>query len=233
MFEYRIENKEIFIELTYSKSKIYRFINFIHYKLKKLFYVKEIIKQAEPFEFISFFNIRNNTLFDGYWQNPLYFDKYKKDIIKQFVLKRQSQELINVKKVIDKSNYCSLHIRHGDYINFYNNSILPMKYYYNAMKIIKNVNKNINFLIFSDDTKFCKKIFSHDDCYFINEFGDFNDKEQLEIMSHCKYHIIANSSYSWWGAYLSDSKCVVCPLYKHWDERFYLHNWYKVNVNIL
>ena len=84
--------------------------------------------------------------------------------------------------------------------------------------------------------------FSDDPAFISNSFEDINNKviidndsvnksvEDLIRMKHCKYHIIANSTYSWWAAFASENSITICPVYRSWKEDFYLEDWIKISV---
>ena len=110
----------------------------------------------------------------------------------------------------DYSNLISLHIRRTDYVGNINHPMPSLTEYY--QKALDQLDDTIPVLIFSDDPKWCKEqsIFSGDR-FLVSENDPYTD---LCIMSLCNYHIIANSSFSWWGAWLSDSKKVFAP--KRW-----------------
>ena len=101
----------------------------------------------------------------------------------------------------------SIHVRRTDYLsNSANHFNLDFDYYEKALEYFDTE----QVIVFSDDPEWCKqqKIFS-DDRFMISESGD--NKIDLCLMSMCNHHIIANSSFSWWGAWLAKSKKVVAP----------------------
>jgi len=103
----------------------------------------------------------------------------------------------------------SLHIRRGDYIHNPNHPTQPMSYYEEALSKLPEV----PVVVFSDDSEWCnqQKLFESD--RFMIAEGNTTDCD-LCLMSLCKYHIIANSSFSWWGAWLAKSEKVIAP--KNW-----------------
>lgn len=136
----------------------------------------------------------------GYFQSDKYFKFYKNKII-DFLLPN-----IDIKP---EDGTCGIHVRRGDYLSFadcYN--ILDMNYYQRAMDKIK-ANK---YIIFSDDIKWCKNIFIGSNFEFSENKNVYED---LAIMSkQCEHMIIANSSFSWWGAYLNQNfdKKIIAPI---------------------
>lgn len=149
-------------------------------------------------------NCPDNVNLTGYFQSYRYFEDIENEIKSDFTFKNINN-FINV----DCSEYTSIHVRRGDYLNFAAyHPTCDLFYYYEAMKIIGLKNK---FIIFSDDIEWCKQqeIFQKN-CYFSETGNNIND---LYLMSKCKNNIIANSSFSWWGAWLNDNsdKIVISP----------------------
>lgn len=153
----------------------------------------------------------NVNLF-GYYQSSKYFDHIKDEIKLDFTFSKEVREtcsemydsINNGKKVV------AVHIRRTDYTYNPNHPTQPTSYYEKALKLF---DKNDQVLVFSDDTEWCQQqdIFS-DDNILISEDNDVD--MDLCLMSMCDYHIIANSSFSWWGAWLGDSERIVAP--KDW-----------------
>jgi len=117
------------------------------------------------------------------------------------------------KKKMEKfagSPVCSMHIRRGDYLNLSNfHTNLDMSYYNTAMQIVRHNVPNSKFVVFSDDPAWCKSIMPAE-----IHVDDSSQEISLCMMSLCPMHIIANSSFSWWGAWLSKSQAVAAP--KQW-----------------
>jgi len=168
----------------------------------------------------NIFHLKGDIYLDGYWQNENYFKDIRNDILKNFTLKQDiSKEAKNYLEQIKNSNSVSLHIRRGDYVqNIDTNKthgICDINYYKKAIKYIRDNVSNPIFYIFSDDIKWCKENFN-----FL-EKKIFIDKtksalEDLELMKNCKYNIIANSTFSWWGAWLNENKEKIVIAPKTW-----------------
>lgn len=128
------------------------------------------------------------TIPDVYVQDPRYFDQYKEGL----------KMLMNVKKV--KTPRVAIHVRRGDYVkNSFYVDLMETEYYKNAMAEFPGE----GFTVFSDDIEWCKQQDIFKDCYFSSNTDEMKD---LQFMVAHKAHIIANSSFSWWGAYLSPNK---------------------------
>ena len=153
------------------------------------------------------FVVRDNSNFDGFFQSEKYFPN------REFILNlfEPSDEIKSYlkNKYGDVSDYTSLHVRRTDYVT--KASFHPpcgMDYYEKALSMIEG-----NVLIFSDDLDWCKETFLGDRFTFVSGNRDYQD---LFLMSMCKNNIIANSSFSWWGAWLNTNpnKKVIAP--KKW-----------------
>lgn len=145
-----------------------------------------------------------NTDLYGYFQDERYF-KEERDLILS-LLKFKEEYENSAKEFIStidpEFQKISLHIRRGDYTLYPNHHpVCSMEYYKSAMNKF-NSEKN-KFLIFSDDLEWCKETFKGDQFVFVDSGSPYSD---LKIMTLCDHHIIANSSYSWWGAWMNDNK---------------------------
>jgi hypothetical protein len=177
-------------------------------------------------------NNNENLIIDGFFQNEKYFSEYKDILIETFDIKEKYKQYLQEKyKEILNKNTCSLHIRRGDYFTAREMKVLDIEYYKNA---IKNFDDNTIFVIFSDDIEWCKKNLDFiKNKYFIEEK---NDILEIHLMSYCNNNIIANSTFSWWGAWLGKNKKVIMPNpHDNWfSEVFYEENLkYNYDYNSL
>ncbi len=173
-----------------------------------------------------------NMAVDGYYQSERYFKHVEGNIKAMFEPKDEIRhELWNRhSRFLEHPKTCSIHVRRGDYLNYPENHPFPGMNYY--MKGIKRMGMDSLFLIFSDDTEWCKENFPKLDNFIVIE-GQ-KDYEDFLMMTFCKNHIIGNSSFSWWGAWLCNNqeKIVVAPkrwfgpAYASWDTSdLYPSNW--------
>lgn len=162
----------------------------------------------------EYYSIPNAVAIDGYFQSEKYFMDHRAQILDLFSPTPDIQKYIISKygKLL-KNNSCSIHVRRGDYLNSPNHPVLSLKYYDKAMLEVCNSYPKTNFLIFSDDIDWCKSSFIGKEFTFIEGEKDYLD---LYIMAKCKNNIIANSTFSWWGAWLNSNiyKKVIAP--KKW-----------------
>lgn len=158
-------------------------------------------------------------LYWGYWQSENYFSSIRTDILKSFTFDQMmmSDKSASALSLIEKTNSISVHIRRGDYLHSDNlilfGNICTTEYYSNAINTAKEKIKDPVFFIFSNDIKWVKENLQIPDSYYI----DWNEKEDswqdMFLMSKCKHNIIANSTFSWWGAWLNQNtqKIVISP----------------------
>ena len=143
----------------------------------------------------------------GYFQTEKYFKHIEDEIREDFRFKKDLLE--TCQSFIDDETI-SLHIRRGDYVTNSNHPVQPISYYKEALSKLPT---QLPVVVFSDDPEWCKKQEIFDEDRFRISEGNTSDYD-LCLMSLCKYHIIANSTYSWWGAWLAKSKKVIAP--KKW-----------------
>jgi hypothetical protein len=176
--------------------------------IKKLHNVNQIKESSFRFDSTLFETCPDNVDIFGYFQTEKYFlhcvDKVKED----FTFK---EEILNdandYRNQLKSNDVISIHIRRGDYLKYPWHGCCPLEYYEKALSLIDD---NIPVIIFSDDPEWClqQKIFESDRFYVSENNTNAFD---LCLMSMCNYHIISNSSFSWWGAWLANSKYVYAP----------------------
>ena len=161
-------------------------------------------------------SIPDSTNLQGYFQTDRYFSEFQKDIISEiFKFKREiSQEASNywnsqIEKFLSGKIPVSIHVRRTDYVAKSDyHAPCSIEYYRNAISEFDS--EECRFLVFSDDLNWCRENFSGPE-YLIIESG--NPYVDLRIMNMCYHHIIANSTFSWWAAWLNprEDKRVICP----------------------
>lgn len=186
-------------------------------------YIREKQFHFDP----AILNLSNNVYLDGYWQSEKYFAEIEDIIRKEFTVKTdQAGQNRKLAELIASSDSVSLHIRRGDYVsnprtNKYH-GICDMDYYSRCLEQLTETVKNPHFFIFSDERDWVSDNLKLPcPTTLVDHNGANKGYEDLRLISQCKHHIIANSSFSWWGAWLSDNsgKIVVAP--KKWfaDEK--------------
>lgn len=152
----------------------------------------------------------DNVDFHGYFQDVKYFEDNQEDIRRCFTFQEKYESVAKqyFYSTFANQEVISLHIRRGDYALHSHHPVQSIEYYEKALKFF---NKDLKVLIFSDDIDWAyqQEIFKSNDRFFFSR--DNNSAVDLCMQSFCKYHIIANSTFSWWGAWLANSKKVVKP----------------------
>ncbi len=201
---------------------------------------KNSYKEKKEFEFDSKVFQQTQAFFVGTWQSELYFKDIGPAIKEVFEFKVP----VNAenKPIIEKINNCnavSLHIRRGDYLsNRWKNSLAIIndtRYYIKAMEYINQNVPSPNYFVFSDDIQWVKENLKIPDCTYMNHNKGKNSYVDMYLMSLCKHNIIANSTFSWWGAWLNknENKIVIMP--EKWMNDnacsgIFLERWIKVKI---
>ena len=156
-----------------------------------------------------FSNLPDDRDLIGYFQTEKYFKHIEDEIREDFTF---NPELVkSCKEFIDSldSKVIALHVRRGDYVHNPNHPVQPPEYYQQAL----NQLDELPVLIFTDDETWCNQQEMFSGNRFMISQNSSVDAD-LCLMSLCDYHIIANSSFSWWGAWLARSEKIIAP--KNW-----------------
>ncbi len=176
------------------------------------------IVQDEIFEY-------KYNYFNGYWQNPKYFEGIRNILVEDFKYKGELTEVQQkIIRDIKSRDSVAVHFRRDDYLNPENTSffeVQSLEYYSKAINRIKDKFPQAYFYVFSDDINWCKNSLKGiDNVAFIDDTISLSHHIDFLIMKSCKHFIIANSTFSWWAAWLSDSenKVVIAPIKWFKDE---------------
>ncbi|CAN5374923.1 alpha-1,2-fucosyltransferase [soil metagenome] len=166
----------------------------------------------------DFFKNSEEVYLLGFWQSYKYFESIESTIRWEFTIRHKSENLIlAIKKVSGDRNPVAVHIRRTDYTNPKSNfSSLDIDYYKRAAFKIESTIGSCTYVIFSDDIGWAKESLSFlSSRIYASDFG-LEDFEELALMASCDHNITANSSFSWWGAWLNSNpeKVVIAP--HHW-----------------
>lgn len=173
------------------------------------------------------FSYKKNLYLEGYWQHYKYFDECRELLCKEFTLKEEfCSPLYNelIQKCLNE-NSVAVHIRRGDYEASW---ILPDSYYHQAFQTIEYKEENLKYYIFCEDVAYVQEHYSYlQNAEFITGKYELSDLEEFFVMANCKHQIIANSTFSWWAAYLNTNaeKTVIAPEYRQWTKEYYPTNW--------
>ena len=169
----------------------------------------------------------------GFWQSYRYFDQYYEDIKRQIVLKEPlGKKAAEYTVRMDQGTSVCLHIRRTDYNREVNNVCLNDTFYRIALEKMREQLPDMELFIFTDDKEFVR---NHFDLCQYELIEGVNDLEEFTLMQHCKHHIIANSTFSWWAAYLSNDKggIVYAPVADMWGRDFYLPEWNCIDAGFI
>jgi|SRR3989344_3883710 len=207
-----------------------------------IFLFRKIIKsngQEKSFQFDkSILSIGDNAYLDGYWQSQKYFEGFEEIIRKDLTLKNSPAENIqNLAKEIENINSLCIHVRRSDYVGNKNHEVVDKEYYRRGIEYIKNRAQVDKIYVFSDDIDWCRNnlVFQFPVMFVEESYAGMHGEEHMYLMSRCKNFILANSSFSWWGAWLSDykEKIVICP--KQWfpdtlvnTDDLVLESWIRI-----
>lgn len=155
--------------------------------------------------------------FDGYWQSPKYFEDIRPALVEDFTV-TLSPAAQTIARCISETDSVSIHVRRGDYVANPKVRVMygpcSLDYYADAVRKIEKLVPNPSWFVFSDDIAWVRKNlqFPRDATYVSRQ--SISDIEELMLMATCKHAVIANSSFSWWGAWLNPNakKVVVAPL---------------------
>lgn len=175
----------------------------------------EFYKEAVPYKYdYRIEQIGSNAYLFGYFQDYRYFDSIKESLKKDFtIVKPLSDKAKLWFNKIESTNSCSIHIRRGDYaknpkaLAFH--GLMDKEYYQRAIAAVKE--SDTEFFIFSDEPEWVKANLQFEgNIHFVESASALEDQF---LMRNCKNHIIANSSFSWWAAYLgvNPNKKVIAP----------------------
>lgn len=212
------ENKILKLDISNYDSDPLRSYKLRHFNIKE-----RIAFPLEIFwsKMIKRLGFGQSSYLEGYWQSEKYFSDIEDTIRREFKLKDPlKNEAQKFSDEIKNTNSVSLHIRRGDYVT--NDKLkgflqpLPLAYYNEAIEIVEKKIDKPHFFVFSDDIAWVKdNLKINHQVSYVSGSG-IEDHEELALMSQCKHNIIANSSFSWWGAWLNDNpgKIVIAP--KNW-----------------
>lgn len=168
----------------------------------------------------NFFSLPTDTFLIGFWQSEKYFSGIANQIRKDFTLKAPvPSDVKQTLSLINNVNSVSLHVRRGDYVSLKSASefhgLIGLEHYTKAISFIENKKPGTEIFIFSDDIAWCKENLKFDQMLHFVEHSSGAEWDMF-LMSQCKHNIIANSSFSWWGAWLNTNpeKIVIIP--EHW-----------------
>ena len=167
----------------------------------------------------NFFQLKSPVYLDGYWQSYKYLQSCEDEVRNEFTFKNQLSGLnYEISKQIDSVDSVSVHVRRGDYLSNPKFSsvhgFIGTDYYNKAFQLVQDRISSPHYFVFSDDIEWAKSNLSLDKkTIFVSKNASNSSFEDMRLMSLCKHNVIANSTFSWWGAWLNNNsdKIVVAP----------------------
>ena len=196
--------------------------SFFSQKIEKILpSFKRNIYNEKSFEFdTNFLKAKKNTYLKGYRQSEKYFSSIKNIVLQNFKIKEEITKSVSDFSIqLQQENSISIHLRRGDYtntslINYH--GIIDVTYYKEAIEIIQSKYPDCKFYIFSDNIEWAKQNLNIENSTYITTSISQSSITDFHLMQSCKHNIIANSTFSWWAAYLNSNpnKIVIAP--KRW-----------------
>jgi len=193
----------------------------------KPYYRRSIFREPHlrPFD-LNILKTPRDVYLDGYWQSEKYFAPIQDVIRREFIVKYEPDpKTLEIAERIAKTESVSVHVRRGDYISIPEHNLVHgtcrLEYYDRCVSLIREKVTNPYFFVFSDDPRWVKGNLRFGyPTTFVTHNDSSKNYEDLRLMSRCKHNIIANSSFSWWGAWLNanPNKIVLAP--SQWFNQF-------------
>lgn len=218
---------EMVFGISYSKGNIKEYNRltdsskmFLKRVKRKVFGRKQkVYQETDALKYTEGVYELNDAYLIGYFQSEKYFINVQDEIRKQFIFDESlfTEKTKEYLQLINESNSVSVHIRRGDYVKdkfapIYG-GICTTEYYKGAMQYMREKLQNPKFFLFTNDPEWVKDNMLEDDCIVVECSDESTGYLDMMLMSNCKHNIIANSSFSWWGAWLNSNaeKIVIAP----------------------
>lgn len=223
--DYELEVFNIKSEIA-SSEEIKRFLPEtldFNFRIKQKLGFTNVIKEHNHKVSSKYFSNSSECYLWGYWQNDKYFESVSNQIIQDFTVKDNyyRSSFLEFQHEVQSCNSVAIHIRRGDYV--LNEAInkrhgsCSIDYYLKSIELIKRKVADPKLYIFSDDLEWSKRnIITDLPTTFSENSENKVSFEDMYLMSLCKHNIIANSSYSWWGAWLNQNKEKIVIAPNHW-----------------
>ena len=232
------DSKTLPLSCKISKTKV---INYLirFFKIPILRGKKDFISLFDVGEVTleKYKNIQSKNIYmDGYFLTELYFLEHREDLLKQITQKYDLD--LNYSTMVSEIKACNsvaVHIRRGDYLKKgykkKSHYSLGINYYLKCIDYINSHVDNPVFFFFSDDILWVKESFGMNDNYrFVSIESDHPDIDELLLMKNCKNMIAANSTFSWWAAWLNenDNPLIVVPARKYGPDNMVPKRWKRI-----
>lgn len=208
-------------EMCGNSKRNYKFLNYCKdLRLLQTVYLKESECKESGIRYTKY----QNYYVEGYFFDKCYNSSIESVLKKEFKLRKKICISKNIDQVLKTRNTVSLHIRRGDFLKV-GRDISGNDYYSKAIEYLQERVKNPFLLVFSDDIEWVKR-----NKKFVNEHlfisdANYSDSEELALMSMCKNNIIANSTFSYWGAWLNNNKEKIVIAPRGWRKKIIPESW--------
>lgn len=224
----RLRDYPVLFDIAWS---IVTYVNEIKHRLQKL---PDQIQEANAnnniydISFLPEIYEYNNKYLNHGWQSEKYFLDIETEVRTAFAFKigldKRNTSIANSMK---KENSIAIHVRRGDYLlkeNLRCQNVCNEEYYFRAIKYIKKMVENPVYYVFSNDIEWCRENLQLENANYIDWNTGLDSYKDMQLMSMCKHNVIANSTFSWWGAWLNKNpnKIVVMP--NKWFDIKYSEN---------
>lgn len=177
------------------------------------------------------------TFYWGGWHSEKYFAHIRKDILDTF---KFDENMLNDSSkrwrdmIMADVHSCSLHIRRGDFLKDKKwADAIPDGYFEKAIEYMRTLFGDVHFYVFSNDQEWCKEHFGDEEFFYVDGNEGMDSWQDMFLMTKCRHHINANSSFSWWGAWLcryDDSITIVPSMFRSdmATKDVYPERWIKI-----
>ncbi len=215
-----IASYEEFFRLTYYSRNWFTRKVYKIYQYPISYYRKRYVIEQEPRKFDSnILHVPKTAYLIGYWASERYFKPIQAMIRDEFsssIPLSESHQKLSLKMQNDP-NSVSVHIRRGDYVSLPGFLVLPIDYYQRAAAYINQNISSPHFYVFSDDIEWVRVHLKFNcEMTFIEPSTGRKDFPDMHLMSQCRHHINANSSFSWWGAWLGEKSDSIVIVPNQW-----------------
>jgi Glycosyl transferase family 11. len=206
-----IANEDEIFHLKGPSNRLFRILRRLGWLKKNTYYAE---KQRTIYDASVF--MQASRYLDGYWQNEQYFSEIRPVLLQELWPNQPLSIYAQAHQTkIQQTHAVSIHVRRGDYLNHPEIGVLDIDYYKRAVDYIKEKVESPVFFIFSNDLSWCRDNFNFvDDPIFIEDTQ--TEIDDLMLMCQCQHNIIANSSFSWWAAWLNSKPDSIVIAPKKW-----------------
>ncbi len=203
-------------EIEYVKSKDAP--NFLNYKWNLVRdalappHKKVLVEESLMAVDTKLMHPHSSCYISGYFTSEIFFSDFKKAVLQELSFaKEMSPKTKEVSLQMQGCNSVATSFRRGDFLNKEWQNVCSVEYYKRAMDKVKEEIENPVFYVFSDELEWIRNNIVFDNDVHFMDFNYPDYMEDMRLMTYCKNHIITNSTFSWWGAWLSGSDNVLCP----------------------